>query len=187
MRLIAALFLLLLSCGGPRIFVNPEADLLYYKKIGVLPFKDISGSREAGEKVSLIFYTELMLQGKFDIVDPGELRKRLREISETQNIPEDLGLAEIKKLGNLTGAQGIIEGVVVEYTTIRSGGESYPLITLNVRLIDTQYGKVVWEITHTKSGRSKIPILGIGGTATLPELTRKVCHDVVKEIMKRMK
>jgi len=187
MRIVVGFLLLLMSCSGPRIFVNPEADLLYYKKIGILPFKDVSGTRGAAQKISLIFYSELMLQGNFEIIDPGELMKKIKEITSSQNSTPELGLSEIKKLGDVTGAQGVIQGVVVEYTTVRSGGESYPLITLDVKLLDTQYGKVVWEITYTKTGRSKIPILGVGGTATLPELTQEICQDIVKEIIKRMR
>jgi len=187
MRTVLLFLLLFLSCRRPEIFINPQADLPFYKKIGILPFRDLSGSRDAGEKVSILFYNELMLHSDFEIIDPGEIRKELRQIIGSENRQEAIGLSEIKKLGKATGAQGIIEGVVVEYTTIRSGGESYPLITLNVRLIDTQYGKVVWEITLTKSGRPKIPIIGIGGVATLPELTKKICHDIVKEIVRRMR
>lgn len=185
-RLFVVFLLLLISCGGPRIFINPQADLPYYRKIGILPFSNLSGTREAGNKVTLIFYTELMLQGRFEIIHPGELRKKIEEITENKGKTEELGISEIMKLGEATGAQGFIEGAVVEYSTIRSGGESYPVITLDVRLIDAKFGKVVLEITHTKTGRPKIPIIGIGGVATLPELTQQICQDFAKEITKAM-
>ncbi len=184
-RVILILFLAI-SCGGPRIFVNPQADLPFYNKVGILPFWDLSGTRMAGEKVATILYTELMITGQFEILNPAEMVIKMKEVVGKDKKPVDLSIQDLVKIGKAAGLKGIIQGVVVEYGMTRSGGESYPIITLDVRLIDTQYGKVVWEISYTKSGRPKIPILGIGGISSLPELNQKVCKELAEIIAKKM-
>jgi TolB-like protein len=183
MLLLGAALVALAGCGGPRTFVHPDVDISYYERIGVLPFRNLSGDRLAGEKITGALVTELLLKKGFEVVEPGQFRRSARE-TLTGNIDSggEWKLDEIRRLGEQAGVQGIITGTVREFQMIRIGQTQYPLITIDVELIDVETGRVVWMISHTKKGGPTLPILSIGETHTLGELTQQVCREVVERI-----
>lgn len=185
--IIGALILTALSCSGPRTFLNDNADWTFYKQIGVLPFVNLTSDRYAGEKVQSAFITEMYLSNRFQVMEPGEFNQRAAaelKISASQGMQELTG-AQIKALGEKAGVQGIIEGVVREYNMIRVGQTDYPMISMTIRLIDVPSGNVVWMTSYAKKGGPRFPIISIGETHTLSELTQKACHDVVSNFVSR--
>jgi len=183
--LLVASLLFLMNCSGPSTFINKEADWTFYKKIGLLPFVNLSPDRFAGEKVQSAFVTELYLSSKFDVVEPGEFNARVAEVLKATGaqITQDLSAELIKAIGEKAGVQGIIAGTVREFTTVRIGQTDYPLISLSVRLIDVPTGTVVWMTSHTEKGGPNMPIISIGETHTLGELTQKISHDIVSQFI----
>jgi polysaccharide biosynthesis protein PelC len=182
---IALLILISAGCSGPRNFLNEGTDWTFYKQIGVLPFVNYSPDRYAGEKVQSAFITELFLSRKFDVMEPGQFNTKVAtelKLSPSTSISE-LSLDQIKAIGQATGVQGVIEGVVREYNTTRVGQADYPIISLNIRLIDVPTGTVVWMASYTKKGGPNFPIISLGETHTLSELTQKICHDIVSDFV----
>ena len=57
----AAVTAMLLSCAHNRAYVNEEADFGFYTKVGILPFSNLSTDKNAGEKVTSSFATELLM------------------------------------------------------------------------------------------------------------------------------
>lgn len=171
------------GCGGPRTFVHPDVDLSYYEQIGVLPFKNLTNDRLAGEKVVNALITELLVEEEYHVVEPGQLRRMAREILDG---PIDSGgewkLEKIQELGKAAGLQGVITGTVREYEMIRIGQNQYPLVTVDVELIDMETGQVVWMISHTEKGGPNLPVISVGETYTLGELTQEVCEKIVDRI-----
>jgi TolB-like protein len=185
--IIVSLVLGALSCSGPRTFLNENADWTFYKQIGVLPFVNLTSDRYAGEKVQSAFITEMYLSNRFQVMEPGEFNlKAAAELktSASQGMQELTG-AQIKAIGEKSGVQGIVEGVVREYSMIRVGQADYPMISLTFRLIDVPSGNVVWMTSYTKKGGPNLPIISLGETHTLSELTQKACHDVVSNFVSK--
>lgn len=184
---IAMIMITVLACSGPRSFLNEETDWTFYKQLGVLPFVNLSPDRYAGEKVQSAFLTELFLSRKFQIVEPGEFNSKvIQELKISGSQPtQELSLDQIKAIGEKTGVQGVIEGVVREYSTVRVGQADYPVISLSIRLIDVPTGTVVWMTSYTMKGGPKLPIISLGETHTLSELTQKICHDIVSDFVGR--
>jgi polysaccharide biosynthesis protein PelC len=176
-----------LGCSGPRTFLNQQADWTFYQRLGVLPFVNLTADRFAGEKIQASFITELFLSERFDVVEPGEFNSKViaqlkaAGIQPTQEIPLD----QIKAIGEKTGVQGVIEGVITEYSMIRVGQADYPLISLNMRLIDVPTGTVVWMATYSRKGGPKFPIVSVGETHTLSELTQQICRKIVADFVGR--
>ena len=58
-----AVIVMLSGCAGsaPRLYVNPEADMAYYKRVAVLPFQNLTPERFAGERLTRSFITELII------------------------------------------------------------------------------------------------------------------------------
>ncbi len=173
----------LMGCGGPRTFIHQDVDISYYETIGVLPFKNLTNDRLAGEKVANALITELLVKKSFDVVEPGQFREKARGIlSGGIDSGGEWKLDNIKKLGSEAEVQGIITGTVRDYEMVRIGQTSYPLVTVDVELIDVETGKVVWMISHTRKGGPHLPIISLGETYTLGEMTQKVCKDIVDRI-----
>lgn len=187
--IILVLAMTLTSCGGHRLYVNEEADFGFYERIGVLPFSNLTGDRNATEKVTSCFLTELLIDSRVDIAAMGDMLKSYRNVikDERSNLPEQLTLEEAQALGTDANVQGLLVGVVRDYSQIRSGQADFPLVSVCVRFIDCQTGKIVWTYEITRKGGPKFPIFSFGETHTLGDMTAKVCRkvaDAFKETLK---
>jgi polysaccharide biosynthesis protein PelC len=184
---ILLIVLMALGCGGPRTFLNSNTDWTFYKKLGVLPFGNLSGDHFAGEKVQSAFITELFLAEKFQVVEPGEFNSQVAQVVKAAGLQpgQELSLDQIKAIGEMAGVQGVIEGTVREYSMIRVGQADYPIISLSIRMIDVPTGTVIWMTSFSKKGGPKLPVVSVGETHTLSELTQKICHQVVSDFVGR--
>lgn len=184
-----ATLLVVVSCGGPRTYVNSEADFGFYEKVGVLPFSNLSGDRNASEKVTASFVTELLIGGQVDIANMGDLLKAFKTTvkDDRQNLPEQLTIEEGMTIGRDAQVQGLFVGAVREYGMVRVGSEEFPLISVNIRFIDCQSGKVAWTYETTKRGGPKFPIFSFGETHTLGEMNSKVCRSAAADFLKKVK
>lgn len=178
--------LLAAGCGGPRSFVHPATDIGFYKRLGVVTFTNMTGDRFAGEKMTSSFLTELLLQKKFEVVEPGEFERIITEVRGSSNAEQqNLGAEQIKLIGEKAGVNGIIEGEVKEFQMTRIGAEDFPLISVTVRLVDAPSGQVVWMSSYTEKGGPKFPVFSFGETRTLGELAQKVCQKMVQDFISR--
>jgi curli biogenesis system outer membrane secretion channel CsgG len=184
-RIAAALLLLfgVAGCAAPgRFYVNREADMAYYKKVAVLPFANLTPDHFAGERVTRMLVTELVIADRFQIADPGEIRAILER---TGGLPTYEGTYDPKKLKDAAvevGANGLIRGAVSEYQMTGSGsGSQRPSVAFDAEMIDVATGNVVWKVSISKRGKARIPILG-GGASTLSRLTEEACRDIVQRI-----
>jgi TolB-like protein len=187
LSLLLALLILLGCAGGPRIYLNPEADMSFYQKVGVVPFTNLTADRFAGEKMTSTFVTELLITEKFDVIERGEFDHVVQQVrSSTGGSPStELTADQLRAIGEQAGVNGIIEGAVREYEMIRLGQGTYPLISFSVKLVDAPTGRVVWESGYTVRGGPKLPIIGLGETHTLSRLAQKVCRKVVRKFVRK--
>jgi PBP1b-binding outer membrane lipoprotein LpoB len=179
---LAVLAILMLSgCAGNRVYLNDEADFGFYEKAGVVPFSNLTSDRTAAEKVTATFTTELLMINVIDVTNAGDFLQSASKVitSERANIPEELTAEEAKAIGQTAGVQGIFVGVVRDFAMIRSGQEEFPLVSILVRFVDCQTGKIVWSFETTRRGGPKFPVFSFGETHTLGDLNAKVCRDIV--------
>ncbi len=189
--IILSLPLLIISISGCSlskhlIYINPEADMKYYEKIAIIPFGNLTSDRAGGDKVTEVFMTELLISQKFKIVDPGDFYHAVTSITQ-QSGPIGgtlLNHTQLKFISDKLGIQGIIEGVVHTLEMTRIGQEQYPVISLTVRLIDSQTGTIVWQSSYTRKGGPTVPILSVGETYTLEKLTQQACIEIIKKFRK---
>lgn len=178
---VISMVLCLIGCrGGPTIYVHPNADLSIYKKVGVLPLENFTGEQFADERLERVFITELLATGAFEVVEPGEMRRVIREqrISELESINP----AEIKKIGNGLGIQGLFMGSVEEYGLTRIGAAEAVQISVTLKLIDVESGLTVWSANHSLGGVSTMNrLFGVGG-ATTSKATKKLVRILLKSM-----
>jgi hypothetical protein len=174
----------LMSCAsGIRVYVNPEADLAFYKKIAVLPFGDVSGNSLAAPRVTRAFVTELIMTNRYQIVQPEEFvgglnRMRIYPVSGSTYDP-----AQLKEAATQMGLTGILRGTVSEYQMSRDGSGEVPVIGFDAELLDVGTGNVVWRSSISKRGKGRVSILG-SGTRSLGRLTQEACSELVAGLKK---
>ena len=186
---LAILSTLWACCTPPPEYINEAADFGYYQKVGVVPFSNLTTDRNAADKVSSSFITALLMQGVVETASPGDFLKSFRDIvkGERVNLTEELSAEEVINLSKAAGVQGVFVGSVRDYGMTRVGSEEFPLISVVVRLLDGQSGKVVWSFETTRRGGPGFPVLSIGETHTLGDLTTKVCRQAAERFAAAVK
>jgi len=108
--------------------------------VAVMPFQ--APTELIGTSVSDLFLTELLRTGRYQVVERSQLSKVLQEAEVALSGLSDSRAIEI---GKMLGAEGVIVGTVDEYGTMPRKGQTYPVVGLSVRLIDTRTGSVMWS------------------------------------------
>lgn len=178
-RAAAALLLGFCGCASPAVFVDREADLGYYEKFAVMPFQSLASDRIAGEKMASVFFTELLAREIAPVVDPGLLAASMVQVRGGTPPTNPWSMSDMAKLADTVGAQGFFEGTVREYGLERSGRDSFPLISVELRLVDASTGRVVWTWSHTRRGGPAFPLWPWTEIKTLGELSADMSRDAL--------
>jgi len=187
------LALLLLSCAGTptRTYVHPEADFPAYRRVAVLPFGNLTDEEYAAARVTNIFVTEFLIVSEMDVVEPNLVLSALSSLAEGAR-PDDesilgLPIETMRALGQAVEAQAVLVGTVDDYTEVRIGAETFPVVALSVRLLDTETGTVIWRASKQARGGPTTPFVGLSESYTRIELAQKMCRDVVESMEKEMR
>lgn len=173
---------LAVSCAGGRMYVNDEADFGFYSQVGVIPFSNLSSDRNASEKVTSSFTTELLKLNTVSVSTQGDVEKVYAAVVKQAqvNVVDELTSEQAVAIGQQAQVEGIFVGAVKDFGMVRSGQEEFPLVAVIVRFIDCQTGRVVWSYETSKKGGPKFPIFSFGETHTMGEMTTKVCREIAK-------
>jgi len=148
---IAALGIMLLCGCAQKYFVRESADITNVKKIAVLPFENFTRDDFAGEKIRRIVITELLTRGR-DVIEPGEVTKLLRELNIMSL--RSIKTEEIKKVGETLGVDAVMSGSVEAFGISKGINVSYPEVTINLMLLETVSGNIIWSVRSTTGGAS---------------------------------
>ena len=181
----AALLLLVAGCRTTRStqtrFLHKNADLAAIGKVAVLPFDNLSQDRSAGDKVQKIFYLELLSLDVFEVAEPGQVTKVIRAGAGSLDA---LGANDYQKLGKDLGVEALFVGSVIDFAEGRTGTNSTPDVTIQLRLIETQTGATIWSAGQTRSGASaSTRLFGVGGES-LTEAARRVVKSELQTLLK---
>lgn len=187
-RVPALVFLVLLcacwGCAAPAQFMHPDADLPYYETVGIVPFESLEADRFAGAKVTNVFFSELLRTGFSEVMEPGQFQASMTRVRGGTPLNKPWSSSDLAKLGEESGVQGIFTGIVREYEMTRVGRESFPLVSIEIRLLDAATGRVVWSASHTRRGGPTMPFTSWREVHTLGELTTKMCRELLSPLAK---
>lgn len=176
--LLALLALSGMSCSGklePTQFTNPKFDFGFLERVAVIPLENLSENRQSGVRATRILATELLASGTVDVVEPGEVQAAVDRISGFRNPPSTQHVID---LGRALDVQALIVGSVNQSEVIRSGTVNIPVVTLDLRMLETETGAAVWAGTQTERGATVgARMLGTGGEP-ISATTRK-CVQVL--------
>jgi curli biogenesis system outer membrane secretion channel CsgG len=165
------------------VFVNPDADMAFYKKVAVLPFANLTADGLAGSRVTRAFVTELILANRFQLVEPEDFASTLQRAGVTPGGDGTYELSRLTETAKQAGVTGVLRGAVTEYQMERTAGGDVPVISFDAELMDVNTGNVVWRSSISKHGRGRLPILG-SGSRSLGRLTQEACVELVGKLRK---
>ena len=179
------LYLILLHLAGCASIDNmpyhdPNMDFTSIRTVAVMPFENLTNDKSASERVRDVFANMLLSTGEIYVLPPGEVaRGASRAGISNPSVPST---DEIIKLANILKVDAVITGVLREYGETRSGATSGNIISLSLKMIEVQTGKIIWTASSTKGGISmKDRLLG-GGGKPMNEVTAEAVYDIINEL-----
>lgn len=181
--LVSVLFLNSMQCGGikPTVFVHQEYNFAFIERVAVIPFENLSKDQGAGARVTRLFVGELLSAEAFDIVEPGEVSRALMKYSLVRTA--DLTREQVVEIGKELGVQALFLGSVNESETTRAGGANVSMVTLTVRLLETEEGTTIWSATNTSGGRGFWSSLFGTGEKSKTEVTRNCIKKTLNTLI----
>jgi len=148
---IAALGIMLLCGCVQKPFTRENADITQVKRIAVLPFENFTSDPYAGEKIRRIVITELLARGT-DVVEPGEVTRLLIDM-EVRSL-RSIKITDIQEIGKKLNVDAIMTGSVEAFGISRGISVSYPEVTINLMLLETSSGNIIWSVHQSTGGPS---------------------------------
>ena len=147
-------------------------------RVGVTVFENASDRKGAGRILTDIFTTALVRQGRFQIIDPGEINEALIALGRTPYGGMDM--AALKDFKNRTGIDAIFNGTVYRYNEgLKREATTSPEIALDVTMLDIESGKILWFATGERSGDDSQIVLDFGIIHSMVPLIRKAIADML--------
>lgn len=170
------------ASGGSSRYLAPEADLGAIRVVAVLPFESLTGERADAEKVQRVFVGELLATGAVEVVEPGRVVQLLGR--EGVTAPGALEPADLTRLGQALGADGLFLGTVVDFSEQSAGAVPAPEVTIELRLVETASGRTAWQATAGRSGpNARARLFGFGGDS-LTEAARRLVREQLEALVR---
>ncbi len=145
---ILGLFYLISSCGTSIKESRIESpDLLYNTNcIAVLPLENRTGRGMVGYQVAELVFSEIISSRAFGVMEPVEALRTMR--SNKIAIPQKYDTGKAVEIGRFFGVNGVVVGTLREFSfkgPFAELNEGNPVVSFELRLINTQNGAVVWS------------------------------------------
>jgi len=175
---------LLAGCAVRRpsevTYRDPAMDFSLVRSMAVLPFENLTPVTTAGERVRDVFSTMMQATGSAYVLPPGEVSRGIDRGSlarATEPTPE-----EAVNLGKLLSVDVLVCGAVREYGEVRSGSTQANVVSVSVRMMETQTGKIVWSASSTKGGVGAGDRLFGGGGRPMDDVTSEAVRDLLDKL-----
>lgn len=176
--LVLALLLPVLGAGcggtGTTKFVHPDFDFSFLEKVAVVPFENLTDTQGSGAQATRYFTNSLLATEAFVVTEPGEVARalELQSLVRTAELTE----AQIKAIGRELGVQGLFMGTVSESASLRSGSTTVSVVTVVIRLVETETGATVWSASNSDDSSTFWSSLFGTGQRSRSEVMRR-CID----------
>ena len=180
---LVGLALILFGCGSPVTrFTHPDVDFSFYESVGIIPFESLGQDRLAGDKATNIFFAELLTRDFAAVCEPGQFAAAIQRVRGTGISNLSWSAADVARLAKEANVQGVFTGTVRDYEMTNVGRSLYPLVAIEVRLLDASTGNLVWSASVTRRGGPALPFMFWRETHTLGELTTEVCRELLETL-----
>ncbi len=148
----------------PKVFRRDLAiqpDRTY--SVAVAPFFNLSGRRDAGEILALLFMRHLSGLPQFRVVDAGVTRRQLLDARVIMD--GGLSLSDAERLAGLSDADFVLGGRVIRYEDYEGAG-GRTRVEFSTTLIDRKTRRVVWSSESYNDGSDGVRFFERGTSRT---------------------
>jgi TolB-like protein len=131
--------------------------------VAVMPFINLSGRRNAGEILSLLFMGHLSRMPQFRVIDAGVLRRELLNARIIMN--SGLSITDADTVGALIDADYVLGGRVLRYED-HEGAGARTRVEFSALLVDRKSRLVVWSSDSAGDGTDGALFFDLGRTRT---------------------
>jgi hypothetical protein len=164
---------------GPRGgYRSPALDSALRLRVAVAIFENASERRGAGRILADVFTSALLRHGRFEVVDPGEVNETLIALGRTPF--GGIDIATVKDFNKRTGINAIFRGTVYRYNEgLKREATTSPDIALDITMIDTDTGKILWFASGERSGDDSQIALDFGIIRSMVPLIRRAVEEML--------
>lgn len=174
----------LAACAHSKsgVFRDQNMDFGAIQNIAIMPLANLTREQTAADRVREVFINKLLSTGAAYVLPVGEVKRGITRAGITD--PTAPSPEEIVKFAGIVKAEAVITGAVKEYGEVRSGTSSSTVIALDVQMLETQTGRVVWAASSTKGGITFGDRLLGGGGEPMDVVTEKAVDDIIDKLFK---
>jgi TolB-like protein len=158
----------------------PYKELESTYRIAVMPFQNISKTKDAGMIAAYMFIAELFKSREFVPVEYGEVRHLLVDLRIRAR--GELNLKSMKALSVSMGVDGILVGTVELYN--EGAGAAPPEAAISARLLDARKDKILLYDSCQLDGDDDVVILDWGRIRSAENVAYKAVSKLVKKMGK---
>jgi len=144
--------------------------------VAVLPFRNESTRRNAGEILALHFTRELSNTGNLEVVEPGEVRQVL--LRSRMIMEGGLSLPQADILHSALDVDLVLTGIVTEYQDF-IGGYGNPKVEFSMRVFDMKTRQIGWSSFSYNEGDDGVFFFNLGKVNTAHEMASAMVRSVV--------
>lgn len=159
--------LTMIGCAASRhtTYIDPQFDFGSIERVAVIPFENLTSDQGAGKYITRLFFTELLAQKVFDVVEPGEVSAYVAAHPALSDKSAELSIDQIKEMAKTLNIQGILFGSVGESSELRSGNTTSHVVSISARMVNSETGSTVWSSSVNTSGPGVFArLFGVGET-----------------------
>lgn len=177
-------FFIFNGCGtAPKQYIRANVNFQYIKKVAVLPLNNLTDDKYAGEKFKSIIVMDILESGAFEVAEEGEVNKAVADVFREMGFREGelvaLDIESIKRISEKVGVQALFIGSVDSYGQGRGGGSQYAIVSLSLRLVESNSGITLWRGFDSEKGSSLMrSVFGIEQKNEI-ELSRELSKKVL--------
>lgn len=172
------------ACGAHRgsrgTFHDPNMDFALVQTVAVTPFVNLTQSQNAADRVRETFMTMLQATGSIYVLPPGEVGRGITRTS--MGNPAAPTPEEVVTFATIVKADAVITGTLLEYGEVRSGTSSANMISVSLKMMEAQSGRVVWSASSTRGGIKASDRLFGGGGKPMNAVTVEAIDDLLDQL-----
>jgi hypothetical protein len=181
--LIPSVLFMAVACSGPKAFFHKLRPLPEPKicRLAVLPFTINDESISTAHSVTLVFQAVLAASDDYQFVQEGDTLEVFRQL---KIIPGSRSprIEELQVIGNYLNVQYLITGHILKIGEEKSAGrESYPVLALQLSLIEAATGETVWTSYSQKKGDVKRVVLHFGLINSSTQLAGLMAQEIISQ------
>ena len=179
--LAACVLLLLAACGDRPVYFHKLRQFSGPGgcRLGLLFFTVNEGSFDQGLTVQRIFQSVLEKRTDFSLVPEGDMHEAFQKLHLYPGIQAP-GVEAIQVIANYLDVRYLISGDIIEVGQVQDETRQFfPVLALEVSLIDAPTGQTVWRSYFRKSGEESRTVLHFGTVNTLTQLAALMSEEIL--------